>query len=589
VSEVWERLRVRSFVAIWWRAVTDGAFFNRWSTFLSFILAVIVGVPTIHGASVEGYLQGMVVGAVGWIALVILAMPAVFAERRLRSRPARGVIVLATLLTLCTLRTPLNDAISRWLWDVSTTGAFGPRAVTNIVSGLAMFSLVGIALSEYGRRRAIVTRLESALAPMRARLQRAHEEAAEVDAVLAATAQRLRASRNVMLARPIDFEIVRAYAEQVRRESHLLEARADEADASAPASEPVVRPAEPRRTVSERLMRPPPLVIAAVYGIATLPFSLFNGGIRVAVVGFVGLVVIDLAAGFVTGRVLPKPGAGSRPALFLLVWMLAGVAVAAMSLALLPHIGMIGLVGIVVIPGLAIVVSVCVDALRSAHLAALRSQQMLATAARDVALESARASDPLRHAVGILHGGVQGQCVILAAQADERQPTVREVAQFRERTDDAFDRMQGPVSEIEVGRGSRHGPLGSLGRVISAWRAVLDIFYIASDDARAALRDRDTDQRAAEVVTEAFVNAVKHSGAGEATVTLAISDTGRVCIRVSSPGTLPPLEHRASGIGTRSAGTRIFQSDADVVLESLLPPSADESAATPAAGREATS
>ena len=39
-------------VAIWWRAVTDGAFYNRWSAFLSFVLAAVVGVPTLHGASV---------------------------------------------------------------------------------------------------------------------------------------------------------------------------------------------------------------------------------------------------------------------------------------------------------------------------------------------------------------------------------------------------------------------------------------------------------------------------------------------------------------------------------------------------------
>ena len=168
---------------------------------------------------------------------------------------------------------------------------------------------------------------------------------------------------------------------------------------------------------------------------------------------------------------------------------------------------------------------------------------------------------------------MQGQCVILAAHADERQPTVAEVAQFRERTDDAFERMQGPVSDIEVGRGSRHG---SLGRVISAWRAVLDIAHTASAQAQAALRDRDTDERAAEIVTEAFVNAVKHSGARHAVVTLATEDTGRVRVRIVSRGRLPAAEQQASGIGTRNADTRIYQSDDDVVLESFLAPVSDD-------------
>lgn len=590
---MWQRLRVQGVAAIWWRAVTDGAFYNRWSALLSFVLAAVVGVPTVHGASVPGYLQAVVVGAVGWIALAILATPAALAERRLRDRWARGVVVLATLVALCVIRTPLNDLLSIWIWGVGTTGAFGPRAVTNVISGLAMFSLVSIALSEYARRRAINTRLESALAPMRDRLEVARDQAAEVDEILAATARRLRAARNVMLARPVDFDTVRAYAEEVRGESHLLEARADAADSSAPVSGPITISSGPRRTVSERLVAPPWLMVAVIYGFATMAFSVMQGGIAVAALGMVGLISIDLAAGFVTHRVLPAPGAPTRPILFLLVWMLAGAAVVVLSKALLPEIGMVGLVGGIAIPGLAIVVSVCTDALRTANLAATQSQRLLASAARDVAVESARASDPLRHAVGILHGGVQGQCVILAAHADERQPTVSEVAQFRARTDDAFDRLQGPVSDLEVERGSRHGPLGSLGRVIGAWGAVLTISYAASASAQSALRDRETDERAAEIVTEAFVNAVKHSGARAATVTLVTADNDRVRVRVASPGQLPAADHRAAGIGTRRPDTRIIQSGDDVVLESLLPAVADDAATDDAvtisgAGAEAT-
>lgn len=576
-------------VAIWWRAVTDGAFYNRWSAFLSFVLAAVVGVPTLHGASVEGYLQAVVVGGLAWFVLAALAMPAVFAERRLRSRWARGVVVLTTLVAVCIIRTPLNDVLSIWIWGIGTTGAFGPRAVTNVISGLALFSLVSIALSEYGRRRAINARLERALAPMRARLELAHAQAAEVDEVLAATVRRLRASRDAMLARPVDFETVRNYAEEVRRESHLLEARADAAVASAPPSGPVSIVTEKRRSVSDRLMAPPWLSVALIYALATLPFSIMQGGIAIAAVGFVGLVLIDLTAGLATRRLLPAPGAPWRPLSFLLVWVLAGGAVVAMSLVLLPTIGMVGLVGSIAIPGLAIVISVCTDALREANRAAARSQSLLAQAAQDVATESARASDPLRHAVGILHGGVQGQCVILAAQADEQQPTASEVAHFRARTDAAFYRLRGPVNEQEVDRGSRHGPLGSLGRVISAWRAVLDISYTAPAEATVALSDPETDARAAEVVTEAFVNAVKHSGAREATVRLSVSTEGNLVVTAASPGTLPAADRRASGIGTRRRNTRIIQVGADVVLESVLPVTSDPTEPPASATQEVTS
>lgn len=560
-----------AIAAIWWRAVTDGAFYNRWSALLSFVLAALVGVPTVHGASVTGYLQAVVVGVVGWIVLAALTLPAAIAERRWRSRPARGVVALSTLVAVCIIRTPLNDAISRWLWDAETVGAFGPRVITNIVAGLVLFSLVSIALSEYGRRRAIKARLRRALDPMRASLERAQAQSAEVSEVLASTARRLRASRNVMLTRPVDFDTVRAYAEEVRRESHLLEARADAADVSARAPGPFTSSGPRRRTISERLMAPPWLTVAVIYALATLPFSIMHGGVLVGIIGVLCLLAIDLSTGLAIRRLLPPQGSRARPILFLLAWVAAGGAVAALSVALLPHVGMVAYVGILAIPALAIVVSVCTDALDEARSIAATSQDLLAEAARDVAIESARASDPLRHAVGILHGGVQGQCVILAAQADERQPTVSEVSHFRLRTDAAFDRLQGPVSELEVERGSRHGPRGALGRVIAAWRAVLDISYVISIEAQAALCDTETDTRAAEVVTEAFINAVKHSGAREARVVLSVDDDGGLTVRVASPGRLPATDRRASGIGTRRCNTRIIQSGAEVVLEAVLP------------------
>ncbi len=585
---MWERLRVTGVAEIWWRAVTDGSFYNRWSAFLSFLLAAIVGVPTANSASVTGYLQAVVVGVLGWIVLAILALPAAVAERRWRSRPARGAAVLTTLLVICVIRTPLNDVLSRWLWDVATAGVFLPRVVTNIVAGIALFSLVSITLSEYARRRAINARLERALAPMRASLERARAQADEVGEVLAATVRRLQASRNVLLARPVDFDSVRAYAEEVRRESHLLEARADATDASAPVPGVVTASALRPRTISERLANPPLLMVSAIYAVATLPFSIMQGGLRVGILGVMGLLAIDLAAGFAGRRLLPQPGARWRPVLFLLLWVLAGCAVAALSVTLLPDIGLVAYVGIVAIPGLAISVSVCTDALHEARLAAAMSQDLLAGAARDVARESARASDPLRHAVGILHGGVQGQCVILAAQADERQPTVSEVAQFRARTDAAFYRLQGPVSERDVDRGSLRGPFGSLGRVISAWRAVLDISYTVSATAAAALGDHETDELAAEAVTEAFVNAVKHSGAREATVSLTVPSDDRLVVTVASPGTLPSAERRASGLGTRRPNTRILQSGTDVVFEAVLPVASDPDAPTSPAARAAS-
>ncbi|HBR88704.1 MAG TPA: hypothetical protein DEA59_05490, partial [Microbacterium sp.] len=76
---------------------------------LSFVLATFVGVPTLDNASLEGYAKAVVVAALGWVVLAVLLVPAAIAERRIRARAARGVTVVAALLLVTCIRTPLND------------------------------------------------------------------------------------------------------------------------------------------------------------------------------------------------------------------------------------------------------------------------------------------------------------------------------------------------------------------------------------------------------------------------------------------------------------------------------------------------
>lgn len=556
---------------IWWDAVSGGAFYNRWSAALSFVAATVVGVPTLQNASIEGYAKAVVVAALGWLILAAIVTPAAIAERRLSSRTARGVVVLAALLVVTAIRAALNDALAVAVWGIASTGAFGPRSATNIASGFVMFSLVAVALSQYAHRRAIGARLEGALAPMRAHLQRAQEQAAVTSTMLASTVDRLRAERERMLSGEVDFDAVRAYSDEVRAESHRFEARAREIEAVAGAPEATGAVSVRHRQFAERLVPTPWLTIGLVYVVVTLPFALDAGGVRIAVFGVLGVCAIDLVVGAAVRWALPRPGSALRPYLYMAVWVLAGVAVAALTRALLPHIGVIALVGIVTIPLLVVVVSLCVDALRVARVAANSAEELLTRAAQFTAGETARVTDLLRQAVGLLHGRVQGRCVILAAHADDGTPTPEQLAEFRAQTDDAFDRMLGPVNEQELKRGGAGGVLGPIDRIVAAWRAVMEISLRTSPEAAVALEDRQLSERAADIVNEALVNAVKHSGARVARVDVDVTGDRDLRVRVASPGRLTDPSRRVAGIGMRRPGVSITQVGEDVVLDAVLP------------------
>ena len=567
--------RARRAVQIWADAVSGGAFFNRWSTGLSFVLATFVGVPTLDNASLEGYAKAVVVAALGWVVLALLLVPAAIAERRIRARAVRGVTVVAALLLVTCIRTPLNDWLGVQLWGLSSAGHFGPRTVTNLISAIVLFSLVTVTHAQYAERRATSARLRNALATMQVRLSRAREQAALTQQTLADTAARLRAERDIMLAGPLDFDAVRSYADEVRSSSHALERLAAEVVEAISEPEVVDTAVRGRRSVSERLVATPWLIVAMVYVIGTLPFSLAAGGLPVVVLGMLGVAAIDLAAGAVVRWVIPDRQGLLRPILFVAVWTAAGVAVAALSLTLLPDIGVVGLVGVIAVPGLVSVLSLCIDAVHQARVVARRAETLLSDVARDLAGETSRAHDPLRRAVSLLHGRVQGRCVVLAAHVDEGDARERHLADFRRETDDAFGRMLG-VEEREHPPATRAGELGDAGagpieRILGAWGAVLEVTVKTSDRAALAMMDADVARQVVEVVNEALVNAVKHSGARAAVVDLDVADDGRMRVRAVSQGRLREQASGSSGLGTRGIDVTVTQSGDDVVFDALLP------------------
>ena len=69
---------------------------------------------------------------------------------------------------------------------------------------------------------------------------------------------------------------------------------------------------------------------------------------------------------------------------------------------------------------------------------------------------------------------------------------------------------------------------GPIERILGAWGAVLEVTVRTSDGAALAMMDADIARRVVEVVNEALVNAVKHSGARSAVVDLDVADDGRM-------------------------------------------------------------
>lgn len=546
-------------MTIWWNAVTGGAFFTRWSAALSLLVAGVFSVPTIGGTDLEGYVRGAVVATLGWIPLAALVLPAALAERRLRSRPVRAVVVLGSLALAAGIRSEVNDTVSVLLFDIVPQGSAAPRVATNLVTALALLSIVAIITSRHAAAHAATERL-------RAARERVEVARAARDAFARASrtelrdaVARLRASRERMLGAAVDFDAVRAFSDEVRDLSHRLDRRlrTDPASsAAAPASLPAPAPAVPP-PFSRRLVAPPWLTTGPLYAIACLPFAVAAGGAGVALGGLVAGTVVDLAAGLATRRWARPPGRGAA---FALVWLAAGIVMAAVTYALLPGIGTLGLVPVLALPVVAVLVSLCRDALARARADERAAAAGLAEVAQQAALTDRQVDAPLRRAIEALHGRAQGACVVFAAIVDERAPAPDELARFRERTDTALDELISPAPAPAL------TARDALDHILDAWRPVITVESRVAAAAAAVLDTPAAADRVASVVNEALVNAVKHSGARRAEIDLDRTPAGDLRLRIAAPGRLAAAPRR--GLGTAAA--RVYQDGGDVVLEAVV-------------------
>ncbi|OAZ44213.1 hypothetical protein A9Z40_12505 [Microbacterium arborescens] len=539
----------------WWSAVSGGGFYTRWSAAVSLLVAGIFSVPSVGGVGIEAYLRGAAVAALGWAVLAALLVPVAVAERRMSSRAGRGALVLGALLVVATMRSFVNDAISSALFGIVPSGPMPSRIATNLVTAVALLSIVAVITSRHAASRAAADRLRAALARVASAEARRQRIAAEAREALVSGIAMLRRSRERMLDGPVDFEAVRAFSEDVRGLSHRVDRLLRSYDDDGPLEPPL--PDDADAPLSMRLVAPPWLSVAPLYALACFPYAVAAGGAGVGLAGLVGGILVDLVAGVAVRRWARPP----RPAAFVAVWTAAGAGMSVVTYLFLPRIGVLGLVPVLAVPVVAVLVGLCRDALSRAGADERRAAGGLAEVAREAA--EVDESAPVRRGVDVLHGRAQGACVVFAARVDERAPTPDEVADFRSRTEAAFRAI------LHAGSDERMPPGESLDRLIEAWAPAVAVTQQIDDAVRMRLRDPETAERVVSVVTEALVNAVKHSGARRAQVVARVTGSGSLLLRVASPGRLAPRLGR--GLGT--IGRRVFQDGGDVVLETVLPAS----------------
>lgn len=551
--------RAVNVVPAYWDTAGSGRFFTRWSAAVSLPVSALLLVPVVDGSR-DGYMQGIGAALLSWAVLALPVLAVAAAERRMRDHRSRAILVTVTLFVVAIMRPMLNETFIHLLYAGRSGGVWAARIGTNLIVAFGLFTLVAIITTQYQQTRATAERLAHALGRLDAATQQVVSDDRDARLVIRGIVAELRAERDAMLARAIDFDAVRGFSERVRAASHRLE---EMASASAPVPAlwaPRSRTAR-RRSSLERLQPTPLLWVGALYLLMSAPFLLTVGDLSDVLIAGVAVFLLDLAVGAVL-RSLPVDIRRSRGVIFLLVWLLAGVTAAVVGRLLLPGTGALMIIPVFALPLAAIVLSLAIDTYRWARADEADATSELARAAGDFADRVRRAQAPLHHAASTLHGRVQGRCVIFAARVDENPPTPRDIEQFRAETDRALDEVLSPVQTAEV------VTTGALRRMLAGWEPLMALDTHIADDAAGAVEHTEAAPIVSEVVNEALVNAVKHSGARSARIDISTDAEGDLHVRVASAGELPRAVMPMRPFAGR---TLLYQDGEEVVLESTVP------------------
>lgn len=542
----------------YWEAAVSGRFFTRWSALVSLLVAVTLLVPVVPDGA-TGYAQGMLASFVAWCVLAVPVLVVAALERRLAERTVRGILVTGVIVAVAVARPFLNEAALHALFGRGSQGDFPARVATNVLVAVLLFSLVGVTTTQYQRARDSIARLDAALARSDATRRALEADGAEARALVGTAVADLRAARDEMLAGTVDFDTVSDYSDRVRTASHRFDSLAKAPTPAPPATTgtPVVRRARP---VSA--LRPTPvLLVGAIYVLACIPFILSTGSLATLVIAIASSALMDAAATLIL-RTAARPDGRVRVITLIATWFAAGAFATGVATWLVPGLGLVLFVPLFAVPAMATVVAFAIDARHRARDDESDSTAALARQADALAGLRARTRAPLRHAASTLHGRVQGRCVIFAALVDDAPPSAAQIDGFRAETDRALDDV------LRADGAADAACTGELDRVIDGWQPLLQLDTRIDAALASALARTGAAPLVGEVVNEALVNAVKHSGARAARIEITQEVAGIVRVRVSSAGQLPrPI------VPTRSFGghTLLYQDGADVVLESALP------------------
>lgn len=556
-----------SLAVHWWEAVSGGRFFTVWTLLASGIVSVLILSPYTGLAGIGEHLAAMLASLLAWGVIVVLALPLAVAERHLTTRGARGALVIIALTAASVGRPFLNDAVASAMFGHDITGAWLQRIATNGFSWFTLLPVVAAVAGWYADSRDAAGRLTAAVDVFDDLRRRLDLYAGANAAVLADTIARLRIRRDLLLDDRIDFDSVRTFADNVRSASHGLDERLQKRVDTVKVREAEAPPAEPVPLLA-RFARPSASLVALLYFVTSAPYTFVVGGWPLVLAAGAVLVAIAVAADTVV-RVWGRHRSPEfRGVLVLLAWLGGGVAMMTAGALLTSIEGIVLVVPLVTIPGLAAVVALATDALARARTHSRILTGLLADTAALATAQTARAREPLWRAVDLLHDRVQSRCVIFAARVDERAPTPEEIARFRCETDAAFDEIldgsaTGPESGFESG--------DDLDGLLAWWAGVLEVRAEIDGAAVAALQSPAVAAEVVAAVGEGFVNAVKHSAARTARLTVTTApDESAVTVAIASRGTLRagPL-----GLGLASFGDRatLQQEGDEVVLEVVVP------------------
>ena len=564
------RRRDRFGVRTWWDAVSGGAFYTRAAAAVSFVVCVTVLAPFQLATASGGMIAVLMVAIVTWLPLMMLGVAAAAIERELPGRAARAAVVLGALALGALTRPVLNEAAWSALHGTSPGVVSPARFASNLIILLAVCSIVAIttrSLRANERSRARLGAALRALADARAKLDRVERDSRErIDGVVTT----LREQRDEMLDDRIDFPAVRRYSDHVRRISHHLEDRAQLDLRVVVAEDDESRPPRAQRERPPLLarLRPSPVgLVGLVFLLCSLPYLCglpsFQGALGAVALAAPVVLGADALAHLAAARL----SALGRGAALVGIWVLAGALTTTLAQALIGSAGPYPTMPLASLPAVALACAACADAIARAAQEAEQLEAVLGIVAQSLTHGARRVRNPLRHAAHMLHGRVQGRCVILAAAADERPPTEAEVETFRRDTDEAFTAI---VAAFDGAEPTASGE--DLSELLSTWETVLDIDAHIDPAVTEALDEPAVSARVATIVNEGFVNAVKHSVV--TCVGLSIEPAGPDALRVQtwSNGILD-LSGADAGRGIVSLGDQatLMQCGDEVVLEVLVP------------------